>query len=69
MDAGTRVRSSDSGFALFGIVLSEPTSAHEQVVSLMGGCTELTKVEVDYRELSVFIVGIPKVTIVANCVR
>lgn len=69
VDTGTRVRSSDSGFSLFGIAMSEPTSAHEQVISLMGGCSELTKVEVDYREIVFFIVGIPKVTITANCVR
>ena len=68
-DTGTRVQTSDSGFALFSIVFSEPTSAHEQVVSLMGGCSELTKVQVDYRELLFFIVGIPKVTVTANCIR
>lgn len=67
--AGSQVRSSDTGFSLFQITLSEPTPAHEQVMSLMGACNELTQVEVDYREILFVIIGIPRVTVTGNCVR
>ena len=66
---GKEVRSSDTGFSLLQITFSEPKSAHEQVGSLLGGCSHLTQVEVDYRELVFFIVGIPSVTVTANCVK
>lgn len=66
---GTEVRSSDTGFSLFGIALDEPRSAHEQVLSLLGPCSSLTKVWVDYRELTFIILGIPKVTVSGTCVQ
>jgi len=66
---GSEVRSSDAGFSLFQIALSEPTHAHEQVKSLMGACSRLTNVEVDYRELSFAILGIPRVTVTGYCER
>ena len=49
---GSAVNSSDRGFTLIGITLSEPTSAHDQVRALVSSCSRLTKVQVDYRELS-----------------
>lgn len=67
--SGNRVRSSDTGFSLFQITLSEPTPAHEQAASLLGACSRLTKVEVDYRELSFLILGIPRVTVTGTCER
>jgi hypothetical protein len=67
--AGTPVRSSDTGFSLLYITLSEPRHAHEQVASLMGACSKLTKVEVDYRELFFILFGIPRVTVTGNCVK
>lgn len=66
---GSEVRSSDTGFSLFQITFTEPRSAHEQATALMGGCKELNNVEVDYRELLFFIVGIPRVTVTGTCVR
>jgi hypothetical protein len=68
-ESGTRVRTSDAGFELFQIALSDPTHAHEQVTSLMGACTSLTEVEVDYRSLSFFIISFPRVTIQGNCIK
>lgn len=68
-DAGSDVRSSDAGFSLLSITLSEPTHAHEQVTSLMGACSKLTKVEVDYRELSFLLFGLPRVTVTGTCLR
>lgn len=65
--AGTDVRSRDTGFSLFSITFSEPTPAHEQVKSLMGACSRLTRVQVDYRELSFAIFGIPSVTVTGVC--
>jgi hypothetical protein len=64
---GTEVRSQDTGFALFEITLSEPTPAHQQVVSLMGQCSRLTRVEVDYRSLSFILFSIPRVTVTGLC--
>lgn len=61
------VRSRDTGFSLFNITFSEPTPAHEQVKSLMGACSRLTRVQVDYRELSFLIFGIPSVTVTGVC--
>jgi len=65
--SGTEVRSRDTGFSLFNITFSEPTPAHQQVVSLMGACSRLTRVEVDYRELSFAIFGIPSVRVTGIC--
>lgn len=67
--SGTQVRSSDAGFSLFQIAIVEPTAAHKQVTSLLGACTRLTKLEVDYRELSFLILGIPRVTVTGTCER
>ena len=64
---GQEVRASDPGLSILQITVNEPTPAHEQVASLLGACSALTKVEVDYREISFFIVGIPEVTITAVC--
>ena len=66
---GRAVRSTDTGFSLLNITLSEPTSAHEQVRSLIGACSRLTKVQVDYRELSFILFGIPRVSVEGVCVR
>lgn len=65
--SGTEVRSTDTGFALFDITLSEPTPAHQQVVSLMGRCSRLTRVEIDYRSLSFILFSIPRVTVTGLC--
>ncbi len=67
-DSGNLVRSSDSGFSLFSITFSEPTSAHDQVKSLLGACSKLTALEVDYREVFFLIFGIPRVTVEGNCI-
>ena len=64
---GSPVRSSDSGFSLFNITFVEPIPAHEQVASLMGACARLTRVQVDYRELSFAVFGIPRVTVTGVC--
>lgn len=66
---GSEVRSSDAGFSLLQITLSDPTHAHDQVKSLMGACSRLTNVEVDYRELSFAIIGFPRVTVAGYCER
>ncbi len=66
---GKEVRSSDTGFSLLSIAINEPTPAHEQVISLLGACSELTRVEVDYRSLVFFIIGFPRVTVTGKCVR
>ena len=66
---GTEVKSSDAGFSLFAIVLSEPKPAHEQAAALLGPCTELTNVEVDYRELLFVLFGLPRITVTGTCVK
>ena len=68
-EQGTQVRSSDAGFEFINIAISEPTPAHEQVASLMGACSSLTEVEVDYRSLNFLIIGFPRVTITGNCIK
>jgi hypothetical protein len=35
----------------------------------MGACKEMTKVQVDYRELFFILFGLPRVTVTGNCVR
>ena len=65
--SGQEVSSSDAGLSIFAVVVNEPTSAAEQVGSLLGACNRLTKVQVDYREILFFIVGIPKISITATC--
>ncbi|UCE85314.1 MAG: hypothetical protein JSU66_13330 [Deltaproteobacteria bacterium] len=64
---GREVRSNDTGFSLLNITLSEPDSAHDQVRALIGACSRLTKVQVDYRELSFVLFGIPKVSVKGIC--
>ena len=64
---GSAVRSSDSGFSLFNIAFVEPTAAHEQVAALMGACSRLTRVQVDYRALSFGVFGLPRVTVTGMC--
>ena len=66
---GSEVRSSDAGFEFFSIAISEPTPAHELIISLLGACSELNRVEVDYRSLSFFIIAFPRVTVTGVCVR
>ena len=66
--AGRPVSTSSTGFTLFGIAISDPTPAHEQVQQMMGGCKSLNAVEVDYREKMFLILGIPKISIKASCV-
>jgi len=65
--SGSEVRSSDSGLALLGITVNEPQPAHEQVMSLMGACQKLTRVEVDYRELYFLLFGLPEITVTGLC--
>ena len=66
---GTPVSSSATGLSVFAIAFSEPTSAHEQVTQLIGGCEMLNTVQVDYRETTFLILGIPKVSVKAICVQ
>ena len=66
---GTPVSTSSSGLSVFGIAFTEPKPAHEQVLSLLGGCNSLNKVQVDYREKVFFVVGIPEVSVDAVCVK
>ena len=66
---GSEVRSSDAGFEFFNIAFSEPTPAHELIISLLGACSELNRVEVDYRSLSFLIIAFPRVTVTGVCVR
>jgi len=68
-EPGTEISTSATGLSVFAIAFTEPTPAHEQVMSLLGGCSSLTNVEIDYRETVFFIVGIPKVSVKANCIR
>ena len=66
---GTPVSSSATGLSVFAIAFSEPTSAHEQVMQLIGGCESLNTVQVDYREMTFIILGIPKVSVKATCIQ
>ena len=68
METGRSVSTEATGFTLFGIAISDPTPAHEQVSQMMGGCESLNAVEVDYREMWFVILGIPKVKVSATCI-
>lgn len=65
---GRPVSTEATGFTLFGIAISDPTPAHEQITQMMGGCKSLNAVEVDYREMWFVILGIPKIQVAATCV-
>jgi len=67
--SGSEVTASAQGFAFLQLVISEPKPAHELAAGLMGNCQELTRVQVDYRELSFLIFSFPKVTVTGNCVK
>jgi hypothetical protein len=66
---GNLVKSSDTGFSFLGIAISEPRPAHEQVQVLLAPCTELVRVEVDYREVVVLIIGFPTIAVTGTCVK
>jgi hypothetical protein len=66
---GTSVSTNATGLTLFGIAVTEPTPAHEQITQLIGGCERLDAVEVDYRETVFLILGIPKIGVKATCVQ
>jgi hypothetical protein len=66
---GTLVSTNATGLTLFGIAITEPTPAHEQITQLIGGCERLDAVEVDYRETVFLVLGIPKVGVKATCVQ
>ena len=66
---GTKATASDTGLAIFGIVVDEPQPAHELVTGMMGNCKQLVRVQVDYREMLIIIVGIPKVEVTGYCVQ
>jgi len=70
-EKGMEVSSNSSGFAIVGIVLSEPSSAEEQVIRLIkkNNCKTLNRVEIDYRELSFLLFSIPKVKVTGTCVE
>lgn len=67
--SGEIVTSTATGLAIFQITVEEPTPAHQQVSALMANCKELTGVEVDYRDLFIIVVSIPRVTVTGRCVR
>ena len=67
--SGSPVESSETGFSFLQITFQEPRPAHEQIATLMGRCRELRHVEVDYRELSFILFGIPRVSVRGTCVQ
>ena len=67
--SGTEVSSSSTGLSVFAITFTEPDPAHKQVISLLGACNSLDNVQVDYREKVFLIVGIPEISVKANCVK
>jgi hypothetical protein len=67
--AGTPVSTSSTGLSVFAIAFTEPKPAHEQVQQLLGGCSSLNKVQVDYREKVFLVVGIPEISVDAVCVK
>ena len=66
---GTRATAADTGLSIFGIVVDEPKPAHELVSGMIAGCKQLVRVQVDYRELVVVFVGIPRVEVTGYCVQ
>jgi len=66
---GTRAVASDTGLSILGIVVDEPQPAHELATGLVRNCKQLVRVQVDYRELFILIVGIPKVEVTGYCVQ
>jgi len=66
---GTKTTASDTGLSIFNIVVDEPQPAHELVTGLLASCKQLVRVQVDYRELVIIIVGIPKVEVTGYCVQ
>ena len=67
--SGADVSTSSTGLSVFAIAFTEPKPAHEQVISLLGACSSLNNVQVDYREKVFLVVGIPEISIKAKCVK
>lgn len=57
--------SSDTGLSLFQFVLVEPESARKQLAKM--NCNVPHNVLTDYREMLIFFVGLPRVSIEADC--
>jgi hypothetical protein len=62
-----RVSASSTGLEIFSIEINDTASAASLVSQLKGGCKSLKNVDVDYRTMVILIVGIPKLTVSADC--
>ena len=64
---GRRVSASSTGLEIFQIEVNDTESAANLTKQVGGSCKSLTNVETDYRTMLIFIVGIPKLTVSADC--
>jgi hypothetical protein len=62
-----RVSASSTGLEIFSIEVNDTESADKLAKQLSGGCKALKNVEADYRTMGILIVGIPKLTVSADC--
>lgn len=62
-----RVSASSTGLEIFSIEINDTASAASLVNQLKGGCKSLKNVDVDYRTMGILIVGIPRLTVSADC--
>lgn len=65
--AGRRVSASSTGLEILNIEINDTASADKLAKQISGGCKALRNVETDYRTMGILIVGIPRLTVSADC--
>ncbi len=68
---GTTVSKHSTGLEIFAITVNDPTPARDLIAAVRteNNCKNLSNIEVDYRNLYIIIVGIPRVTVTGTCVK
>jgi hypothetical protein len=64
---GRRVSASSTGLEIFQIEVNDTESAANLARQAGGSCKALRNVETDYRTTGILIIGIPKLTVSADC--
>ncbi len=65
--SGRRVSASSTGLEILQIEINDTASADKLAKQAGGACKALKNVETDYRSMGILIVGIPKLTVSADC--
>jgi hypothetical protein len=64
---GRRVSASSTGLEILSIEINDTQSADKLAKQIGGSCKALRNVETDYRTMGILIVGIPRLTVSADC--